>query len=137
MTLREIVAGAVRDWWRSLDTPNPWPNEVDAAVRGPDAVPVCHRCATPCELAVWFCPSCGAAVGPYNNIMPYVSVFSLGEAFRSGVGPEAHFSAFRTVAYTALGLAQYGMLAPLYLLRLFLNRRRLSSSRHTETEAVR
>jgi hypothetical protein len=30
------------------------------------------------------------------------------------------------IAYVAIGLAQYGSLAPLYFIRLFLNYRRLS-----------
>ena len=125
-SLGEILTDAVRRWCRSLDTPNPWSDELDAAARAPGAIPVCHRCTTPCEFPVWFCPSCGAAVGPYNNILPFIRIFSIGEALRSGVGPEAHFTPFRTVAYVALGLTQYGFLAPLYFFRLFLNHRRLS-----------
>jgi hypothetical protein len=57
--------------------------------------------------------------------MPYVYIFSIGEALRSGVGPEAHFTPFRTVAYVSLGLAEYQILAPLYFLRLYLNYLRL------------
>ncbi len=129
-SLGAVVADAVRQWWRSLDTPNPWSYELDAAVRALDAIPVCHRCTTPCELPVWFCPACGAAIGPYNNILPFIQIFSIGEVLRSGVGPEAHFTPFRTVAYVALGLTQYGFFAPLYFIRLFLNHRRLSKEQH-------
>jgi len=124
-SLAEIITERLRRWWTSLDTPNPWPRDLDAAVRVRDAIPVCHHCTTPCELPVWFCPACGAAVGPYNNVMPYVYIFSIGEALRSGVGPEAHFTPFRTVAYVFLGLAEYQVFAPLYFVRLYLNHRRL------------
>ena len=79
---------------------------------------------------MWFCPVCGAAVGPYNNILPFIRIFSIGEALRSGVGPEAHFTPFRTVAYVAIGLTQYGVFAPLYYIRLFLNHRRLCKEQH-------
>lgn len=120
-SLGEILTSRIRAWWRSLDTPNPWSDELDVAVRAPDAIPVCHRCATPCDLPVWFCPSCGAAVGPYNNVMPYIYIFSIGEALRSGVGPEAHFTPFRIVAYVSIGVAEYTVFAPLYLLQLYRN----------------
>lgn len=131
-SLGQIVVDGVRQWWQSLDTPNPWSDELDAAVRMPDAVPVCHHCTTPCDLPAWFCPSCGAAIGPYNNILPFVRIFSLGEALRSGVGPEAHFTPFRAAAYVCLGLVQYQLFAPLYFFRLFSNHRRLSKEQHEE-----
>ena len=124
-SLGRIVVDAVRRWWRELDTPDPWPSDIDAAVRAPNAIPVCHHCTTPCELPVWFCPACGAAIGQYNNVLPFIRIFSIGEALRSGVGPEAHFTPFRALAYVSLGLMQYGLFAPLYLIRLFLNYRRL------------
>lgn len=116
----------IRGWWRSLGGPNPWPDELELAARSPDAIPVCHHCTTPCSLPVWFCPSCGAATGPYNNVMPYIYIFSIGEALRSGVGPEAHFTPFRTVAYIAAGLSQYMFFAPLYFFRLYMNYRKLT-----------
>jgi hypothetical protein len=127
-SLGKILASWIRAWWRSFDKPNPWPDEIEAAVRAPDAIPVCHCCATPCELPVWFCPDCGAAIGPYNNVMPYIYLFSVGEALRSGVGPEAHFTPFRTVAYVVIGLAEYGVFAPLYFIRLYRNYRRLKGA---------
>ncbi|MDD5706230.1 MAG: hypothetical protein PHR35_09910 [Kiritimatiellae bacterium] len=127
-SLGDILISRLRAWWCSLATPNPWPEEVDAEVRAPDAIPVCHHCMTPCDDPVWFCPACGAAVGPYNNLMPYIYVFSIGESLRSGVGPEAHFTPFRTVAYVVLGLAEYGVLAPLYFIRLYRNYRKLNGA---------
>ncbi len=124
-SLAAIIAERVRKWWTSLDTPDPWSADLDAAARAATAIPICHHCTTPCELPVWFCPACGAVVGPYNNIMPYIYIFSIGEALRSGVGPEAHFTPFRTVAYVCLGLAEYQLFAPLYFVRLYRNHRRL------------
>jgi hypothetical protein len=132
-SLGSILLSRIRAWWLSLDRADPWPDELNDAVRGPDAIPVCHRCLKPCDRPVWFCPSCGAAIGPYNNVMPYIDIFSIGEAFRSGVGPEAHFTPFRTVAYGTLGLACYSVLAPLYFLRLNRNYRRLKEARNGAT----
>ncbi len=122
------IGSCIRSWWCSQETPDPWPAELDAAVRSPDAVPVCHRCMKPCDRAVWFCPECGAAIGPFNNSMPYLQLFSIGEALRSGVGPEAHFSAFRTLAYLSIGLVQYTLFAPLYFIRLYRNYKRLQAA---------
>ena len=82
---------------------------------------------SPCDRPVWFCPVCGAAVGQYNNMLPYVYIFSLGEGLRTGVGPEAHFARFRTVSYIAVGLTEYGVFAPLYFFRLYRNHRRLQA----------
>ncbi len=124
-SLREVIAGRAIRWWESLNTPDPWPEDMDVAVREDDALPVCHHCATPFEDQGWFCPSCGAAVGPYNNVMPYIRIFSQGEALRSGVGPEAHFTPYRAVAYMAIGLAEFGLFAPVYYFRLYRNYRRL------------
>jgi len=87
---------------------------------------------TPCDLPVWFCPSCGAAVGPYNNVMEYINIFSVGEALRSGVGPEAHFTPFRTVAYVSIGLAEYTVFAPLYFIRLYRNFKRLNGAQNND-----
>jgi len=130
-SLGEILGSLIRAWWHSLETPNPWPDELDIAVRAPDAITVCHHCTTPCDLPVWFCPACGAAIGPYNNVMEYINIFSVGEALRSRVGPEAHFTPFRTIAYVAVGLAEYTVFAPLYFIRLYRNFQRL---KHRQNE---
>jgi hypothetical protein len=130
----QIILSRIWAWWRSLDKPNPWPDELDIAVRAPDAIPVCHHCTTPCDVPVWFCPSCGAAVGPYNNVMPYIYIFSIGEALRSGVGPEAHFTPFRVVAYIVVGFSEYVIFAPIYYICLYMNHRRLTSKQDEESQ---
>lgn len=131
-SLGDILKSGIRAWWRSLDRPDPWPADVDAAVRASDAIPVCHHCATPYELPVWFCPVCGTAVGPYNNVLPYIYIFSIGEGLRSGVGPHAHFTRFRTMAYISIGLTEYLVFAPLYFFRLYRNHRRLKTIQNEE-----
>ena len=85
-----LMAGVV--FWRLLlwiknspKIPDPWDAATDEAVRQPDAVEVCHHCLTQVPPGQWFCETCGCAVGPYNNLMPYVRCFSEGEVFRNGV----------------------------------------------------
>lgn len=120
----------LRDWleppWRTPPAPDPWPKDVEDAIQAPDAVEVCHHCFTPTADARWFCPQCGAAVGPYNNSMNYVYIFSIGEVLRSGVGREARYSPLTVSGYLAIGLLQYGLFSPIYIARLFLAWRRWS-----------
>ena len=129
-SLGEIFADRIRAWWQFPEYPLPWSTEIETAVLAPDAIPVCHRCITPCDLPAWFCPSCGAAFGPYNNILPFVRIYSIGEALRSGVGTEAHFTPFRMLAYISIGLVEYQIFAPLYYFRLYRNYRRTKKEYH-------
>ncbi len=51
-------------------TPDPWGEEVEAALNQGEAVPLCHHCFTPQEHNGWFCPSCASTTGPYCNYLP-------------------------------------------------------------------
>jgi hypothetical protein len=66
-------------------TSDPWSEETAHEINQPDVVETCLHCSTPQSPAAWFCPNCGRAVGPYNNLMPYVCIFSEGEVLRNGV----------------------------------------------------
>jgi hypothetical protein len=99
--------------------PDPWDDATEAAVQAEDAVPVCHHCLTPVPPDQWFCKHCGAAVGPYNNWMPYVHVFSEGEVLRNGVLDRVRRSPITIVGYVLLSLAQYLIFAPVFWFFLF------------------
>ena len=131
--LGTVLVNGIRRWWKSLDRPDPWPAELDAAVRAPDAIPVCHHCTTPCSLPVWFCPACGASVGPYNNILPFVRIFSSGEVLRSGLQPTARFTLLTVPGYIFLAMHLVIFLAPFYYLRLVANY--LKIKRYSKTKA--
>ena len=62
--------------------PEPWDVEVEHQLQ--TAQEICPHCSTPQPPTAWFCEHCGRAVGPYNNLMPYVNVFSEGEVLRNG-----------------------------------------------------
>ncbi len=64
--------------------PDPWDAEVEQQLQEPATPEACPHCSTPQSPGAWFCPHCGRAVGPYNNLMPYVLVFSEGEVLRNG-----------------------------------------------------
>src|SRR4051812_48410614 len=85
----------------------PWGAEIEAAIHQPEALFVCHRCLAPQEHEGWFCPECGAAVGQYNNYLPFVYVFSEGEVFRAGVAAPLRPSFLIVTGYLLLSASAY------------------------------
>lgn len=94
-------------------TPDPWDAAVEEQLQEPEAQQVCHRCLTPQKPDAWFCAHCGAAVGPYNNLMPFLNVFSEGEVLRNGLSDR-----FRNRPLVAVG---YALIALSFVLRLVIN----------------
>ena len=112
----QALGTAIAKWiraWLATCPPDPWPPELDEAVRDPAALAVCHHCFAPQEDSGWFCRECGAATGPYNNTMPYLHIFSTGEVLRSGVGPAARFTKLTVFGYVVLGFIETLVLAPM------------------------
>ena len=103
--------------------PDPWDAETGQAVQQEDAVQVCHRCLTPVPPCQWFCETCGCAVGPYNNCMPYLYVFSEGEVLRNGTQDKLRFNALIVIGYL-LCSRNFLIFAPIYWYFLFRNLRR-------------
>ena len=107
--------------------PDPWDAETERQISAPDAVQTCPHCSTEQPPDGWFCPHCGAAVGPYNNLMPYVHIFSTGEVLRNGTSGLIRFSPLIITGYFLFALSQYAplvILFPVYLFFLFRNLRR-------------
>jgi hypothetical protein len=113
--------------------PDPWEAEVEQGLQRPDAQPVCHRCFSPQPLGQWFCEHCGSAVGPYNNLMPYVNAFSEGEVFRNGVTDRMRASPLTLAGYLLASLHSYVIFAPVYWFFLLRN---LFSTRRSEVETT-
>jgi len=94
--------------------PDPWPKEIDIAVRKPDAVPLCINCLYPQAAHRWFCPHCAHPSGDCVMFMPYLQIFCVSSIFRAGVlgPPDRRFGAnFFLFLYS---LTQYSFFAPLY-----------------------
>jgi hypothetical protein len=122
---------AFRQWLLSCPrTPDPWGAEVEQAVEGEEAVPVCPHCLAPQEHNGWFCPECGATSGQYSNYLPTVYIFSIGEAVRAGVERRSRWTPFLVTGYILVAFAWFSILAPVYCLFLFLNRARISNLQH-------
>ncbi len=133
----EVALGvlAVVILWRGLlrvgripASPDPWGKEIEKSLHEPEAVEVCHRCFDPVTPGSWFCGHCGCAVGPYNNWMPYVNVFSEGEILRNGANDKLRPSALVIAGYLIVTLHLYTVFAPIYWVFLFRNLKRQKES---------
>jgi hypothetical protein len=120
MDLKEFLSrydGPLARWMRCLwptIPPDPWPKDIDAAVRLPDAVPLCIDCLYPQEAHRWFCPHCGKPTGDQVALMPYLQVFVMGQIFRNGVmGPPDRRRGVQIFLFF-YSAAEYGLFAPLY-----------------------
>lgn len=106
--------------------PDPWDAETEEIIQRPDAIPTCHHCSVPYSPEQWFCEHCGSAVGTYNNWMPYVYLFSIGEVFRTGARGRFRVNALTVVGYLVLSY-NYLILAPVFWFLLFRNCKRIKT----------
>jgi hypothetical protein len=108
-------------------TPDPWDGEIDEATNREDAIPLCHHCLTPQEHNGWFCPECGATVGPYVNYLPYVYIFSEGELLRAGVNEPFRRSPILLPGFILFSVFMHSFFAPIYLYFMLKNMQRTES----------
>jgi len=116
-------------------TPDPWGEEIAREINGPDAIEACPHCATPQSTTAWFCPHCGSAVGPYNNLMPYVCLFSEGEVLRNGTTGKFRINVLTIAGYFLCSLVTYVIFAPLFWYRLLRNLRSQSAQGEQSAES--
>ncbi len=113
--------------WACPRTPDPWGDDVERAVEGEEARPVCPHCLACQEHNGWFCPECGSTSGQYSNYLPAVYIFSIGDAVRAGVQERSRWTPLLVAGYVLVAFAFLSVLAPVYCLLLFLNRARISA----------
>ena len=134
-----VLAGLWRliAWVRDAPvTPDPWDADVEQKMSEPEAVEVCHRCFTEQPPGAWFCARCGSAVGPYNNLMPYVCIFSQGEVFRNGVDGRVRAGPLTILGYLFYSLANYAFFAPVYWIFFFRQLQRRKAEKTIEAETA-
>jgi hypothetical protein len=85
-------------------TPDPWDSTVEQKLQEPETREVCPHCLTEQPPTAWFCRRCGRAVGPYNNVMPYLQIFSEGEVFRNGTSERMRKSPLIPIGYFLISL---------------------------------
>lgn len=100
-------------------TADPWDETVAAAIQ--NAPPLCHKCLVPQDHDGWFCPNCGASVGPYNNYLPNMWMFAHGEMLRSGTCEPVRRKAGLILFYLVIPLATFAIFAPFYWCAFLLN----------------
>jgi hypothetical protein len=89
-------------------------DEVNTAIEESGlAQPLCLRCLTPHEPTAYFCPHCNAAVGPYNNWMPYLYVYSEGQWLRDASVSPTRSPWLIHLGYGLLSFAVLGPFAPI------------------------
>ena len=101
-----------------FDVSDPWSKEVGDSLNSPDAAELCLECLEPQERGHWICHNCGWPTGPYNNVMDYMYVFSIGALYRSGVDGSVELNKFRVFGLVLFSFASYGPFAPIYWYRL-------------------
>lgn len=106
--------------------PDPWNAEVERQLE--NAPESCPHCSAPQPSNAWFCAHCGRAVGPYNNLMPYLQIFSEGEVLRNSSQRHFRNRPLVIIGYVLLGIAFLpAVLLPIYWLSLLRNWRRPTS----------
>ncbi|MGD0349390.1 MAG: zinc ribbon domain-containing protein [Verrucomicrobiota bacterium] len=111
--------------------PDPWDAEVEQKLADPETVEVCPHCLTPQPPTAWFCGHCGKAVGPYNNLMPFVNVFSEGEVLRNGTTGRFRNRPLVVIGYLLITLGINPFFAPIYWFFLLSNLKRPPAERES------
>jgi len=101
--------------------PDPWDETISAQMESIGAAPLCHRCLTPHLHHEHFCPTCGSAVGDYNNMLPFEQLFSEGEVFRNGTTRPVRPTFLVVTGYLLVSAAAYMAFAPVYWFFLLRN----------------
>jgi len=112
-------------------SPEPWDDQIAAAVEGENALPLCHLCLTQQNGSADFCSECGAPVGQYTNWLPYPYLFSIGHTLRIGTTENFKRSPLIILGFILFALAEYMLFAPVYwflFLRNLFRQRRLPPS---------
>jgi len=106
---------------------DPWDAEVERKLEEPEAVEVCHHCLTRQPSNAWFCEHCGSAVGPYNNLMPYLNVFSEGEVLRNSTTGRLRNRPFILIGNFLVIFGINPFFVPIYWLLILFNSNRQSN----------
>jgi hypothetical protein len=121
------VYGLIR-WIQSAQVrPDPWESEL---AQQPDEMAenaICPRCLAPNATGQDFCANCGLPVGACTNLSPYLYLFSLGDALRTGAFGRFPIRLSTIFGYLLLPICVFAPLAPFFWYRLLQNISRADS----------
>lgn len=101
--------------------PDPWDEQTTSDLREGNCTPICHRCFNPHDPLINFCPECGAPVGKYTNMLPFLYPFSVGHTLRLGTSGRFKRSPLIVIGFILASWELFALIAPLYWIRLFQN----------------
>ena len=134
--LAVISAWRLLIWFRTAPVrPDPWDESVAAGLEQADSQALCCRCLEPVSEGRHFCEHCGLPFDPCTNLSPYLYVFSLGDALRTGSFGRFATRPLAVAGYLSLGFCEYVVFAPIYWFFLLRNIHRLDSGKATEPPA--
>ncbi len=111
----QATGGLLHAVWAQESFLQPWDNDLDQDMYEPGAEKYCPRCGACHKNTEWFCSECGTAIGDYNNAMPELMVFSLGEVARNGVSGSVPVTKLVIAGYVVFGCFFYLIFAPVYI----------------------
>jgi hypothetical protein len=115
------VYGLIR-WIQSAPVrPDPWESETGPPGEEASEHLICPRCLTPHAESRDFCATCGLPVGLCTNLSPYLYIFCLGDALRTGAFGRFPVRLSTIFGYVLLPLCLFVPLAPFYWYRVFKN----------------
>jgi hypothetical protein len=131
-----VVWRLVRGVQEAPIRPDPWDSDVEDSLQASEAVPVCHHCFTPQFEHSRFCQECGSSIGAYNNLLPYVNLFSIGEAFRTGTSGKYRITPVTVIGFLFWSSTEYHIFAPVYWYFWYRNFKLISKAHPEENELI-
>lgn len=117
-------------WFRSSPVrPDPWDESIAAGMEQENSHALCCRCLEPVPEGQHFCEHCGLPSEPCTNLSPYLYVFSLGDALRTGSFGRFTPKPLAIVGFLLFSLAEYTVFAPIYWFFLLRNIHRIDGER--------
>lgn len=101
--------------------PDPWDEQTTSDLQEGNCTPICHRCFNPHDPLENFCPKCGAPVGTYTNLLPFLFPFSVGHTMRIGTSGRFKRSPLIIIGFIVAAFVTGAFIAPFYCIRLFMN----------------
>jgi len=117
-------------WYKSGPVaPDPWGSDIEATLQNGEATPLCTHCLEPQDHHGWFCPNCGASVGPDSPLLVPVQMYYLGHAFRAASGAFAKRNPLVILGYILVALKVFFILGVVYLVLFFVGLGKAPKSR--------